>query len=375
MNSLKLVSGLGFCALLAAGCGATDATESITVSGTLALSTLSSYQSVRINAVDEFRPQAISDYRLYCVTFAAVPAASTSEFDSAGAFSTTVPANTPFGCFVNSKTTNLPVATLISVDTAATGLSSGKSSSFSLSGDTLLGALTLDLAAGTVEIPIARLAGTTSAASAASFAADMHGKTYTMSCVSSGSTEIDALCNSFIADNSGASVYFRVLKGTKADGSTIFGLGVWQSSTAFTNCGAKDMSAATYSSILSEEAFSTFTLADGSAIAQGNWTVSGNSDPCRARDQTTSGSVSDQEDVSDYYALGGLEPIAGGYALRGESEYVTSGCTYSGSFSLSLTGTASEIYGSMTQSDSRSGTCNDGVGSETSTFPMKFTAN
>lgn len=301
--------------------------------------------------------------KLFCVTFEETPRSASSEFGTDGAFSVTLPKNVNFGCFVNDKTTNMPVATFV---VASEGKFGGGSSSIALSGSVDLGSLTLG-EDGTVQIPAATIEGNASAATNGIDVDALHGVTYTMECQNGGNAEAYAQCQKDLGgDGKGMDVFLRIMKGTEG-GKDIRGMGVWANATAFANCGSIDMEQSLVTK-LGEQGITLSTVSVGTFAAE-------SACPRRGEDDmNTDADVTDK--LSDYYALSGIEIRGGGFSFRDSDEHSdqSGNCHRSHTTAIEFTGTNDVMYGAFTSTDSRYGDCGtEGEGTEGGSFSVKFT--
>ncbi|GIL17586.1 MAG: hypothetical protein BroJett040_13370 [Oligoflexia bacterium] len=323
-------------------------------------------------------PFATTDYKLFCVTFNSSPTAATSNFATDGSFSVSLPANTPFGCFVNSATTNLPVATLYKSGSGS-GMSSTDSTSLSLSSSVDVGTLTLDLANNKVVVPASSVSGSTASSTASLNLADIDNYEWTMSCVTTGVTEIDNACNSFIS--SGASVYLRVLSGTES-GNTIYGINVWESNAKFTACGSIDFATATKTQIESG-GFAFATSGNYAPVTAGSFSGYG-AGSCDLRSAGGDSSYSSEnassangyKNIQSNYCLAPMVTSGTGYSFVCEdsaSNACGGGGTYMHRTAVTIIpgASATEMYGNFNTSESRTGSC--GTADSSSTFNIKFT--
>jgi hypothetical protein len=318
-KSLKLIVALTcFGSLMACSESNEDATEaSVTISGQFA-----NAGSLSLGKL------AAEDYQVNCVSFAEVPVSRTSQVDSAGRFSLSMPQGIPFGCFVLDNN-NAPVATIVK-QAAGSGFASG-SSSFSLDSNANFGELDLNLETGQVSVPADRIADAESRAPAVSLdLANVHNNSYELQCISTGNQTYDAACSEFVADS--PSVYLRIIEGQE-DNNPVYGLGVWESSAAFTACGAIDMRDEEESAIIAESSAAGSTLSFTQVVTGNDYSVSGN---CPLRDQGASAPYF-SEQLELYYALGPLASSAGGWTLHQEDDVVTNnGCDFHHSLAVSF---------------------------------------
>jgi hypothetical protein len=317
----------------------------VTVTGTLALGA-------------SLTTSSLADLIFYCMTFESTPVATSSAFDDDGGFSIEIKANTPFGCFVNNKTTNKTVATVV-IDSGETGGMGGSSSSMALAGGVDFGALTIG-ADGTIKVPAATLTAVKTEAPATLDLDDLHNATYKMTCTGSGS--IYDSCMENLADGDGEmTVMFRILKGKKGT-TDISGLGVWENKAAFDACGGFDMTAAESASIAEEDGMTFTQNSVGTFVADDT--------ACPKRDTDD---PKDSDNIQKYYMLGRLVAIPGGYSIFDEDSGSKGNCTYSNSTAIDFSGTSEEFYGAFTSKDYRSADCGDQSSrSDNSVFSVKF---
>lgn len=389
----KLLIGLALVSAVACNksSNASDgATSNITLSGKISTVSGSSVISdaLRLPISDESSVSqfAITDYKLYCITFNSSATSATAEFGSDGSFSVSLPANSAFGCFVNSKSTNLPVATVVSAGTGS-GMANSTSTSISLASSVDVGALTLDLAKGKVEIPESVIAGAKSSVTAGITLSDIDNYEWTMTCVTTGNTEMDNACKQQImngSDSGSAPVYLRVLSGTQ-NGSTVYGINVWETYSAFTSCGSIDINTATKTNIESN-GFTFVTSGDyapATAASYSGWSDTTNCPLRSANGQQeynsmTASAQDAQKNLKKNHCLAPMVAAGNGYSFNCDDSgsYTNSGntCTWMHRTSVTITpgSSASEMYGNFVSSEKRSGTGCGSTSDSSATFNIKF---
>lgn len=286
-----------------------DGEDAALLTGSIASSSASSKiaQSASLNSL------SLTSYYIYCVSFEEQPVVSVGNIDSDGSFAFEIPLGVPVGCFLNDVSSNQAVASFVIKDSS----SGEEDSSLAVTGSMDLGVLSVDLEKGEVEIPKERIASRLDEQVGVSFDADteLHGQTYTMSCIETNNAEQDAACNQMVS-NDGNSVYFRVLKATE-DWEAVEGLGVWKSEADFNNCGAIDMTDAERTDIESDGV--SFTRVT-TASAYGSDTSL-----CPLRDSSR---AAGRENLENYFALGKLEQHSGYRKMKVYDEFdYGSGCT------------------------------------------------
>jgi hypothetical protein len=303
----KVVSaGLVVLALgLMTGCtkASEDASGSVLVEGSLSTSTGSS-KAINMASVSA---SAISIYEVYCVTFTQPPQSAVSALDKSGHFALAMPANTAFGCFVNDAETKTPVAT-VSVSGDDKGLGSDATTNLNITGNVNLGPLHLDLDKGEVIIPKKKLDGVRAPIAKSTFDIDdMNNASYKLSCVKTGQAVLDKRCQDEMEDGQDNSqVFFRVIKAMR-DGKDIKGLGVWESETAYNDCGGIDLTSAKVLDLANNDGV-TFPYAGvniGAAYSVDNIL-------CPLRDPNGD---EEQENIRKNFALGEVVQDASGYTL------------------------------------------------------------
>ncbi len=367
VSALVLGSMIGYGVLV--GCNSSSSgggggSSSITVAGKLSNVATASIS----NNINTF---AAADYKMYCVTFNSNPTAATSVFGADGSFALSLPASTPFGCFVNSVATNLPVATVM-VQGAGSGFNNGSSTSLNLNSSVDLGSLNLDLANGRVLVPASAVAGVTAPSTGSGIsAAEVDNYEWAMSCVKSGNDQMDAACAEFIQHN--PKVYLRILQGS-SNGETGYGINVWGSYASFAACGGIDFNTATQAAI-------NFTFATTGAYAPVTAAqFSGWNSSCGLRSDSNLSSLTDSSAgaharISEAYCLAPLNPSGNGHSFVCSDQGSAGNCSWSHSTSVSFTpgSGVAEMYGAFTASDARSAGCSGSAYSRNVAFNVKFT--
>ncbi len=333
------------------GNGGGGSTDTVTVAGKLSVGTALALAPT------------IDQLKLFCVTFEETPRSGTSDFGADGAFSVGMPKNVNFGCFVNDKTTNLPVAQFVIV---AEGGFGGGSTSLGLSGSVDLGDLVIG-ADGTVSIPASAFANVTSTAGTSIDVDQLHNHTFQMECQDNGNAESFAACQNDLADGGGQpmTVYLRILKGTQED-KDVIGMGVWQDGPTFTACGSVDMEAAMQEKIATEGI--TF-----SQVSVGTFTPGTG---CEARSDQGGDEDNPARNLKGYYAISELVSNGSGYSFRdhGGGGSPTGGCSHDHSTAIEFTGSSDLMFGAFTNSEHIYGDCQgEESGDKLSSFNVKFT--
>lgn len=256
----------------------------------------------------------LTSYYIYCVSFEDTPKVSRGDISAAGSFSLEIPVGVPLGCFVNDAASNLSVATFVLKDVSA----GTENTSMTPNASIELGQVNLDLEKGEVVVPKERVVGAVTEDAGVSFDAEseLHDKSYTMSCINTGSVERDAACANMVSGD-GGNVYFRVLRAVE-DGENVQGLGVWASKTDYQNCGSVDMTAAERADIESDG-----VVFDMTRLNSGNFI----NDPsvCELRDSDRGLT---RDNIRKYFALGKLENEGGYRKMRMKDRFdYGSGCT------------------------------------------------
>lgn len=389
----KLLIGLALMSAVACNKSSNTAdttTSSITLSGKVGTvsgsSVINDILKLSISDDTSVTQFAITDYKMYCLTFTSSPTTATSDFGSDGAFSLSLPANTSFGCFINSKSTNLPVAQFVNAGSGS-GMSSSKSTAISLASSVDVGSLTLDLSKNTIEIPESALSSAKSGATAGLALSDIDNYQWTMTCVSTGNTEMDNACKTQImngSDSGSAPVYLRILSGTQS-GATVYGISVWESNSAFTSCGSIDFNSATKAQI-ETNGFTFVTTGDyapATATSYSGWSDTTNCPLRTANGQQeynslTASSADAHKNLKKNFCLAPMVAAGNGYSFNCDDSgsYTNSGntCTWMHRTSVTITpgSSASEMYGNFVNSESRSGTGCGSTEDKSATFNIKF---
>ena len=318
-RNMKVYAALCLLAILALGActkpgDSASSSDLITISGALDGNSSSSVamEASRLKAQSNSALD-VTQYVFYCMTFSDSPSAAQSSIQADGSFSVQLPAGQPFGCFIKDASQGTVVATLVAKDSSS-NFGSQSTSTISLSQSVNLGSLQLDLVKGEVSVPKSTLSPyeTPHDDNNAVDLNAMDGKTYTLECVPTGDSVIDAACQEQVTNNQAQdSVYFRLLKATQ-NGQPIFGLGVWASQQSFANCGGIDMTDAEKSQVQSD---ANLQFLSGGVITGAAWSNDLNACPTRSGNAATS-----MNDPQNYYAVGPLVPTGPGYTLHVERD-------------------------------------------------------
>jgi hypothetical protein len=223
--------------------------EAITISGTLNLTGGDASLALTGESV------AVTDLKVYCVSFSIPPVAGTGAVAADGSFSLSLAAaQVAVGCFILDSA-NEQLGTMVFENPAKKNLdgSSKTDSKQAFAGNVALGAITLDVATGKAVVDVSQIAvesvKDTSAANATAF--DFSGS-YVIT--SAGVTLPDgysAVCpprvegqeggdNDCNGPSDGEPIWVKRINGTSvADGSPVFGIMVWESEERFEACGSK----------------------------------------------------------------------------------------------------------------------------------------
>ncbi len=311
---------------------------------------------------------ALSDYLVYCLSFANPPYAATAVVNADGTFSIPIPSGVPVGCFVNVAGSNEPVATLVVVGDA-TGYGGDTSSTLALNSSVNLGQLALDLETGTVEVPKTTIAAATVPAQAAFNVESLHDASYQLSCATTGNASADQACKDQLLEGGAEStVFFRIMKAEKA-GETLFGIGVWKSQAAFDGCGSIDMLNSEKSALQLEEGISFLVdgLASGAAFVN-------DQELCLTRDGQAPTSM---QDPRNYYAAGPLVASGNGYTMYHEwsdqqgdcARHAKTAVSFFSDDGVNMTGNFTQV---LTHDELTPGAC-AGLETNQSSFVVNFT--
>ncbi len=297
-----VILGMG----LMTGCtkASEDASGTVQMAGKLDIQSASQSKALSM-AVSA---QAVSNYEVYCVTFTQPPIAGQSAVDAEGNFALSMPASTPFGCFVNDLDSKKSVATL-TVSGSDTGFGSTATTNLNLIGNVNLGELHLDLEKGEVVIPKEILAPVQAPVAESKIDLDeMHNSTYKLSCIKSGDAELDKRCVKDLqeGDDDNSEVFFRIINASR-NGKAIKGLGVWESQTRFNDCCGIDLTDAKVADLAVKDAIS-FPV--GGIVTGAAFSIDEILCPLR---NPTGGN--EHENVQKYYTIGELVQDASGYTL------------------------------------------------------------
>lgn len=340
-----------------------DTDEMAIISGSLG-SNSSESLSAKLGA--KVSSNSVSDYVIYCVTFDESPYSAQVNVDSAGGFALQMPLSRPFGCFINDAATNSPVASIVIQDSSS-GFSGGNSSSMEVSSNLDLGEISFDAESNTATVPRDRIEAHLAPSDASGInLADLHNTSYTMSCISTGHSDLDAACNNMM--NDGNSVFFRIMTATDVDNNTVSGLGVWRSEATFQRCGSIDMTDTEKTSIEAEDSISFSQLTTAA-----DYTVDSTLCPLRETDESSS-----MDNLEHYYAANKLIENSSGYEFYTEDERdMGNGCVRHDVTAVSFRPATTDsdlvghFYQSETWEESVDGACGSNVNVQAS-FVVKF---
>lgn len=189
---------------------------------------------------------AVSDYTAVCATTTAPIVSGTSVVGSDGKFNISIAANgQPVSCYLTNSSGDKAADFLIE-DTSNKDLNgnSDRSTTMIPKGNINMDAITFDAATGEVTIPKTAIASSINSTFTAGSVYDPTGNWAISAVDFTLPTGVDSVCAS--GDNNcngppdGQVLYMKRWAGTKtADSSTIYGLQVWDSQSAYTSCGSK----------------------------------------------------------------------------------------------------------------------------------------
>ena len=307
----------------------------------------------------------VTDYSVRCVAFDDAATSCSSDISSDGSFSCSpLPVDTGFGCFVLNSS-NTVAATLEFVDTS-NAWDNATTSSVALKSSVALGTVTLNPTTGKATVAISAIESATSDTAAAITVTDLNNTSWNLSCIQSGNTLMDAACEAFL--EGGQEVFFRIIT-AEAGSTTMYGMGVWASQTAFQNCGSIDMTDSMKSGIETEEGSSfSFTSVDTASAFTADHSSSGT---CPTWDGNT---PTETNDLENYYSLQKLEVTGNLYTLHEEDEYTdSSGCTFTEMLSISFSPQSATVLNgafSLTMLEDGSSCPGEEI---TAQFTVKFT--
>jgi hypothetical protein len=344
---------------LIVGCGddgdgsASSSASGITISGQMSLSSA-------VN-VQKYSALGIQDYTVYCVAFNASATSCSDQLDSEGNFSCAgIPADTAFGCFVKDATS---IVAALEFTDSTTGFENETTSSVALTGSVSLGSVSLNTTTGKATVSKSVLDGKKSTVESKVSVTDLQNTSWELTCVNTGDTVMDAACSAFVTESS--SVFFRIITATKGE-TTMYGMGVWASQSAFQGCGSIDMTTTMKNSVETEDGITFTSISHGSAFTNDH----GGSGTCK----TESGSApTEANDIDNYFSLQKLSISGNLYTLHEDDEWTNGGCTYTHTLSVNIEPSSStELYGafSIVEKESGSGCADEEKAAQ---FSVKFT--
>jgi hypothetical protein len=219
--------------------GRSQSGTSVTVEGTLTSAGAVVSVGPHLRAAGVTAPLALTDLKIFCVTFEEPPAAGSSNVSADGSFSVTIAAlGVPFGCFVIDSTSGEQVATLVLRRNTTSLSGSGSTDTTQITSDDGgidLGGVTLNLDEGIAVADAGNVDGATDDDIDNPF--DPTG-TWNFGCVEPPANSGYASCADMDeGPEDGEVMFLHRISGTDASGSKRHGLGIWQSQAAFLNCG------------------------------------------------------------------------------------------------------------------------------------------
>jgi hypothetical protein len=224
----------------ATACGkssTSSSTSSVAISGTLAASALVDYLSDNgASYATDF-----SVYTMRCVTLSGDLKAGSGTCAADGSFSLTIDGATgvAVGCFLMQGTSLIATMEISGSDTGLSGSSSTESSVVPSGGSLVLGTITFDKANGKLTVPKAQISGVGSAAGTFT---DVTGTWKVDTCKTfNNTTGVFEACPAKGGNGGGGVpdfVYLHQLAATDGAGKAHTGLSVWESPTAFSDCGS-----------------------------------------------------------------------------------------------------------------------------------------
>lgn len=267
-------------------------------------------------------------YKLYCVTFEDTPSSSSVEVVSGEEFTIDVWTGVNFGCFLVNSTSGETLATLTVLDVGTGGLGDGDKTSMQITADIDLGPIPVENGVAAVTLPSTELEKFANGTPSLN-PENLHEKTYNVACNNTTAvpTEAKEKCATSFDGSDNIDVYFRLLKATD-NGESIYGLGVWQSATAFsTTCGGFDFATAKFNEI------------EGSGITfEDSVTYGTYPEGCE---------LDDDGSAKANMAVGPLNKSGIGYTFKSDEKWEdsNSGCTVEKTINIEFTGTATKLAG------------------------------
>lgn len=203
-----------------------------------------------LNLLDADTP-ALSDLKVFCVTFSSPPVAGEGTVNESGAFALTLDAaQQAVGCFINKGDETL--GTIVFKDPTKKSLNGSEKTSQreAFGGDTDLGEITFNLATGEAVVDVTQITtkADTSAANSTDVAYDFTGSYkisgagfdlptgYVGTCPEGSHESNDSDCR---GPEEGEPLWIKRLNGSfVSDGSPAYGIMIWRSEDSFEQCGS-----------------------------------------------------------------------------------------------------------------------------------------
>ncbi len=196
-----------------------------------------------------FRDLTSATYSVRCVTLSGTPSAGEGDVNpTTGEFSLELASatNVPIGCFVLSGTTILATVAFESAQEGLDGGSSTREGSFVAKDGTSkleFGTVSLDLATGMATVNTSNIVETGGSGYSGSWvdpSGDWNMKMFCDKDLFDSTAEYNQCVEMLSQEDSSGSIHLHQYTATKtADGSKKYGLAIWESATARTNCGGE----------------------------------------------------------------------------------------------------------------------------------------
>ena len=240
--------GLLAAAVAVAGCGKKKSSVSdgalaegaaITISGQLALENSSTAAALALDGLNATGDVALTDLKVYCVSFSFPPKAGTGTVDASGNFSLSIEANdVAVGCFILKGTQTVATMTFENSDTKNVNGETQSDSRLAFSGNTNMGKIALDTATGKAKASVANFKSAVKAFSG-------NGFDFTGNWTLKASTDLPEGYQTACAPNTkcdgpeeGERVFLKRIVGKRGE-AEVSAASIWSSEDAFKACGSR----------------------------------------------------------------------------------------------------------------------------------------
>jgi hypothetical protein len=257
-------------------------------------------------------PQAanLSSYKMHCVTFSNTPSVASTPIASDGTFLSSLPNETPFGCFVLDSSNHKACLVVVEeMGSESLDGSPAEISTISLRANaSLRTAIDCDTRVGKAGIKMEEIKAALSSAPGTFDPSSLHDNAYKMTCIPTGDAVSDAECKAQTQDEA---FFFRYLKGTSASATgtneTVTGLSVWASPGSWVACGSVDVGSAIVQTL-------PLSFSGGQGTF-GSWSVTPPGGACEAQE------LDPQSKPRNAYLIDQLRHIGGVWIVQGHEKY------------------------------------------------------